>query len=183
MWRKQSTGKSLQATTPLWITLTHWFVWSPSISRTTPFSCNLAAVYFKDCGFHFLLPFSSPLLSSFIDRREFLNTHGTCNVNNVIKPCNSTFRQRFNLSIKYGWDSLSIEVVQAGLYVGVIIVHLVLVEGCFGVESRQRLLKLHKLSLPSLSITSLVTDVLRITALLYRSGRPNTGVQRLFLWE
>lgn len=77
-------------------------------------------------------------------------------------------------------NSLSIEVVQAGLYVRVIIVHLVLVEGCFGVESRQRLLKLHELSLPSLSITSLVTDVLRITGLLYRSGRPNTGVHVSF---
>lgn len=51
---------------------THWFVWSPSISKTTPFSCSFAAVYFRDCGFHFLLLFSSPLLSSFIDLREFL---------------------------------------------------------------------------------------------------------------
>lgn len=52
---------------------THWFVWRPSISRTTPFSCSLAAVYFNDWGFHFLLPRSSDLLSSFMDLREFLN--------------------------------------------------------------------------------------------------------------
>lgn len=56
---------------------THWLTWSPSISRMTPFSCSLAAVYFRDCGFHFLLPLSSPLLSTLIDLREFLNTQNT----------------------------------------------------------------------------------------------------------
>lgn len=148
---------------------THWFVWSPSISRITPFSCNLAAVYFRDCGFHFLLPFSSPLASSFIDLREFLDTYDMCNVNIsnlIIKTC--------NLSIKYLLNLLSIKVVQAGLYVSIIVVHLVLIEDCFGVECRQCLLKLHELSLPPLSITSLIADVLRITGLLYIT--PKTGL-------
>ena len=60
-------------------------------------------------------------------------------------------------------DLLSVEVVQAGLDVSIIIVHLVLVEGCFGVESCQSLLELHQLRLPPLSVASLVANVLSIT--------------------
>lgn len=68
------------------VLLTHWFVWSPSISRMTPFSCSLAAVYFRDCGFHFLLPLSSPLLSSFMDLRAFLNVQSTVIVYIIWNP-------------------------------------------------------------------------------------------------
>lgn len=73
------------------------------------------------------------------------------------------------------FNLLSIKVVQAGLYVGIIVVHLVLVEGCFRVECCQCLLKLHKLSLPPLSVTPLIADVLRITSSRYRFTRPNAG--------
>lgn len=59
--------------------------------------------------------------------------------------------------------SLPVEIIQAGLDVGIIIVHLVLVEGSFRVECCQGLLELHKLSLPPLSVASLVANVLSIT--------------------
>lgn len=51
---------------------TYWLVWRSSISRMTPFSCSLAAVYFNEACFSFLLPFTSSFPSSLIDLREFL---------------------------------------------------------------------------------------------------------------
>lgn len=60
---------------------------------------------------------------------------------------------------------LPVEVIQTSLDVGVVIVHLVLVEGCFGLECRQRLLELHKLGLPPLSVASLVANILQVTGL------------------
>lgn len=51
---------------------THWLDWRPSISRMTPFSCSLAAVYFREEALDFLVLFSSSFLSSLMDLREFL---------------------------------------------------------------------------------------------------------------
>lgn len=65
--------------------------------------------------------------------------------------------------MKRRYNSLPVEVIQAGLDVGIVIVHLVLIEGCFGVECRQCLLELHQLGFPPLSVASLVANVLSIT--------------------
>lgn len=70
---------------------------------------------------------------------------------------------------------LPIQVIQAGLDVGVVIVHLVLVEGRFGLECRQCLLKLHKLGLPPLSVASLVANVLRVTGLFWYDQTAKNG--------
>lgn len=51
---------------------TYWLVWRSSISRMTPFSWSLAAVYFSEVCFSFLLPFTSSFPSNLIDLREFL---------------------------------------------------------------------------------------------------------------
>lgn len=69
---------------------------------------------------------------------------------------------------------LPIQVIQAGLDVGVVIVHLVLVEGRFGLECHQRLLKLDKLSLPPLSVASLVANILRVTGLFWYAQKDKT---------
>lgn len=66
------------------------------------------------------------------------------------------------------YNSLPVEVIQTGLDVCVIIVHLVLVESRFRVECCQCLLELHKLCLSPLSVASLVANVLSITGLPYK---------------
>lgn len=55
---------------------------------------------------------------------------------------------------------LSVEVIKAGLDVGVIVVDLVLVEICLGVKSTQSLLELHQLPFSPLPVASLVANVL-----------------------
>ncbi len=64
---------------------TYWLVWRPSISRMTPFSCSLAAVYFRDEALDFLLLFSSSFLSSLMDLREFLIAKQPSNIKLYIK--------------------------------------------------------------------------------------------------
>lgn len=68
------------------------------------------------------------------------------------------------------YHSLPVEVIQAGLDVGIVIVHLVLVEGRFRVQCCQCLLELHELGLPPLPVASLVANVLPNTGLLYKFG-------------
>lgn len=89
------------------------------------------------------------------------------------------------------YNLLPVEVIQAGLDVGIIIVHLVLVEGCFWVECCQCLLELHKLGLSPLSVASLVANVLFITSFsctlqIQKLNRPNNtcsiGGMHLPVW-
>lgn len=63
---------------------------------------------------------------------------------------------------------LPVQVVQTCFDVGVIVVDLVLIESCLGVQGAQCLLKLNQLCFPSLSVAPLVPYVLsneRVTAL------------------
>lgn len=133
---------------------TYWLVWRPSTSSMTPFSCNLAPVYFKDCCFDFLLPFSSSFRSILMDLREFLWRHS------IKLHC-----------VEWHWGfqrwkecrlcrSLSVEVIKAGFDVGVVVVDLVLVESCLGVKGTQSLLELHQFPFPPLPVAPLVANVL-----------------------
>lgn len=134
---------------------TYWLLWRPSISRMTPFSWSLAPVYFKDCCLDFLLALLSSLRSSLIDRREFLYRHD-------VKLISKGYNMQNEVTL-LPTLLLPVEVVEAGFNVRVIVVDLVLVESCLRIESIQSLLELYQLSFPSLSVTSLVADVLSRT--------------------
>lgn len=139
--------------TVTWIQ-THWLVWRPSTSSMTPFSCNLAPVYFKDCCFDFLFPFSSSFLSILMDLREFLWRH-SIKMHCVEWYCAFPRRNEYRLC-----HSLSVEVIKAGLDVGVIVVDLVLIERCLGVKGTKSLLELHQFPFSPLPVAPLVSNVL-----------------------
>lgn len=56
--------------------------------------------------------------------------------------------------------SLSVEVIQTGFDVCVIVVDLVLIESCLGIERSQSLLQLNQFGFPPLPIAPLVSNVL-----------------------
>lgn len=80
--------------------------------------------------------------------------------NSVTVEAITVIIERSNQSSPHVGHSLSIQVVKAGFDVSVVIVDLVLVESCLGVEGIQSLLELHQFCFPPLSIASLVANVL-----------------------
>lgn len=56
--------------------------------------------------------------------------------------------------------ALAGQVIQAGLYVTFVIIYLFSIKGSFGVQGTVCLLQLHKLRLSSLTVSTLISDIL-----------------------